>query len=122
MAGTRSRAGPIGSGRFAPTGSLWTPPQPWTPRTHPPLLGKRPERVSHSAHRRRHSSESGQITCQTEADRSLVNNRSVVRSFQRRPRGRQAQKGRASESTGYFTYFLNISVDTSPAYTLPLAS
>ena len=33
-------------------GGLWTLPQPWTPRTRPPLLGKRPERVSHSAHRR----------------------------------------------------------------------
>ena len=28
-------------------------PQPWTLRTRPPLLGKRPERVSHTAHRRR---------------------------------------------------------------------
>ena len=28
----------------------WTLPEPWTPRTRPPLLGKRAERVSHSDH------------------------------------------------------------------------
>ena len=30
---------------------LWKLPVPWTPRARPPLLGKRPERVFHSAHR-----------------------------------------------------------------------
>jgi hypothetical protein len=29
----------------------WTVTHPWTPRTRPPLLGKRLERVSHSSHR-----------------------------------------------------------------------
>jgi hypothetical protein len=29
----------------------WTLPEPWTPRTRPPLLGKRTERVFHSDHR-----------------------------------------------------------------------
>src|ERR1700691_4902948 len=61
-------------------GGLWTLPPPWTPRTRPPPLGTRPKRVSHSAHRR-HSSESGQITCQTEADSSLVNNRLFASLF-----------------------------------------
>ena len=31
---------------------LWNLPAPWTPRTRPPRLGKRTERVSHSSHRR----------------------------------------------------------------------
>jgi hypothetical protein len=30
---------------------LWKLPEPWTPRTRPPLLGTRPERVSHSYHK-----------------------------------------------------------------------
>jgi hypothetical protein len=29
----------------------WKLPEPWTPRTRPPLLGKPTERVSHSFHR-----------------------------------------------------------------------
>src|SRR5258706_9874411 len=66
--------------------SLWTLPQPWTPRTRPTLLGKRPERVSHSVHRR-HSRKSGQITCQTEAEKSLVNNSELLHSRRRRFRG-----------------------------------
>ena len=38
--------------RDAKTGKrLWKLPEPWTPRTRPPLLGKRPERVFHSYHR-----------------------------------------------------------------------
>ena len=46
-------------------------PEPWTPRTRPPLLGKRTNHVFHSSHRRRFekrsdhmSNGSGQITCQ----------------------------------------------------------
>src|SRR2546423_15703584 len=30
---------------------LWKLPEPWTPRTRPPLLGKPTERVFHSSHR-----------------------------------------------------------------------
>ena len=37
----------------APTAGLWTLPRPWTPSARPPPLGKRPDRVSHSAHRPR---------------------------------------------------------------------
>jgi hypothetical protein len=31
----------------------WKLPEPWTPRTRPPLLGKRTERVFHTYHRLR---------------------------------------------------------------------
>jgi hypothetical protein len=58
---------------FARTASLWKLPVRWTPRTRPPHLGKRQQRVSHSSHSRP-PGKSGQITCQTQADRSLVNN------------------------------------------------
>jgi serine/threonine protein kinase len=63
--------------RSVTMGGPWTLPQPWTPRTRPPLLGKRRERVSHSAHRRHFrekrsdhlSNGSGQITCQQQEPR-----------------------------------------------------
>ena len=35
---------------------LWKLPEPWTPRTRPPLLGTRRERVSHKLPQRQHSS------------------------------------------------------------------
>jgi hypothetical protein len=38
-------------------GRLWKLPEPWTPRTRLPLLGKRPERVSHSYHKASSSTE-----------------------------------------------------------------
>ena len=61
--------------------SLWKLPQPWTPRTRPPLLGKRTKRVFHSSHRPHSENEkrsdhlsngSGQITCQQQVAGRVV--------------------------------------------------
>src|SRR4029453_18238398 len=67
----RPRAAVIDVRPFSP----WKLPEPWTPRTRPPLLGKRRNRVFHSSHRPHSekrsdhlSNGSGQITCQQQRD------------------------------------------------------
>ena len=72
--------------------SPWTLPRLWSGRSSRPphkALGPAADRrpPAHSAHRR-HYSESGQITCQTKADNSLVNNSSRRNSPRRTPRPR----------------------------------
>jgi transposase len=68
---TRFGEGPSGSACSTRPDSLCKLSGPRTPRTRPPPLGKRPERVSHSSHRPHFekrsdhlSKRSGQITCQ----------------------------------------------------------
>lgn len=51
MAGSPSRRAPASSRRSPQPARLWTRLQRWTPRTRPPLLGKRTKRVVHSVHR-----------------------------------------------------------------------
>ena len=60
----------------------WTVTQPWTPRTRPPLLGKRPGRVSHTAHRRLPTRE------QQEERPALARGKGIRQYSSHLPRGR----------------------------------
>ena len=77
MAATRCGGALSAWGYLTGRAVLWTLPRLCTAertgRAQAAWTGRRGRRPAHSAHRH-HFSESGQITCQTEADRSLVNN------------------------------------------------
>ena len=81
MGGTRSGAAPSASTAMRPPDGPWTLRRLCTParagRARAAWTGRATPRPAHSVHRR-HFSESGQITCQTGADRSLVNNRGRI--------------------------------------------
>lgn len=104
MAGSRSVRAPASSARLPRPASPWTLPRRWTAaknggRPHVAWTAGPVRRRPTSAHRR-HSSESGQITCQTEADRSLANNRcgqQMRTACRRRADASPRQGGRSSQ-------------------------